>query len=58
MLSDADDDALRTAKEAQPVAVLVLRDVAEEFRTVTAQPGNHVVDVVHGEHDAAFCRPS
>src|SRR3712207_8762806 len=47
------DDALRATHEAKPVLVLVLRDLADELGTVAAQSGDDVVDVVHGEHDAA-----
>jgi hypothetical protein len=36
---------------AEPVAVLVLRHLAEEFGAVGAQAGDGVVDVVDGEHD-------
>ena len=46
LLGQADDDALRATQEAEPVAVLVLRDLADEFGTVALQAGNDVVDVV------------
>jgi hypothetical protein len=36
---------------AEPVAVLLLRHLAEEFGAVGAQAGDGVVDVVDGEHD-------
>src|SRR4051812_34228306 len=54
LLGQSDDDALRAAQEAEPVAVLVLRHLADEFATVAAQAGDDVVDVVDGEHDAAY----
>jgi len=51
------DDALRAAQETEPVEVLVLRDLADELRTVAAaQAGNDVVDVIDGEHDAAYAQ--
>src|ERR671926_662985 len=53
-LGQADDDALRAAHEAEPVDVLVLRDLADEFGAVGAQAGHDVVDVVYREHDAAY----
>src|SRR5215216_2446795 len=53
LLGHSDDDALRAMQEAEPVDVLVLRDLADEFGTVAAQAGNDVVDVVDSEHDAA-----
>ena len=37
--------------EAEPVDVLVLRDLAHEFGSVAAQAGDDVVDVVDHEHD-------
>src|SRR3954451_6038717 len=53
LLGQSDDDALRATQEAEPVDVLVLRDLADEFAAVAAQAGNDVVDVVDREHDAA-----
>ncbi len=55
-LGQSDDDALRATQEAEPVDVLVLRDLADEFATVAAQAGNDVVDVVDSEHDAAYAQ--
>src|SRR5687767_13852108 len=46
LLGQSDDDALGATQEAEPVAVLVLRDLADEFGTVAAQAGNDIVDVV------------
>jgi hypothetical protein len=51
LLGHSDDDALRPTKEAEPVEVLVLRDLVEEFGTVASQAGNDVVDVVDSEQD-------
>src|SRR5688572_19807579 len=56
LLGQPDDDALGAAHEAEPVDVLVLRDLADEFGTVAAQAGNDVVDVVDHEHDAAHAQ--
>src|SRR5437764_695188 len=56
LLGQSDDDALRATQEAEPVDVLVLRDLIEEFGTVAAQAGNDVVDVVDSEHDAAYAQ--
>jgi hypothetical protein len=36
LLGQSDDDALRATQEAEPVDVLVLRDLADEFGTVAA----------------------
>src|SRR3954465_15916228 len=56
LFGQSDDDAFRATQEAEPVAVLVLRDLVEEFGTVAAQAGNDVVDVVDSEHDAAYAQ--
>src|SRR5947208_10986341 len=56
LLGQSDNDALRATQEAEPVDVLVLRDLADEFGTVAAQAGNNVVDVVDSEHDAAYAQ--
>src|ERR671923_2815417 len=56
LLGQSDDDALRATQEAEPVDVLVLRHLADEFGTVAAQAGNDVVDVVDSEHDAAYAQ--
>src|SRR5207253_9958176 len=56
LLGQSDDDALRATQEAEPVDVLVLRNLADEFGTVAAQAGNDVVDVVDSEHDAAYAQ--
>src|SRR6478672_5157679 len=53
LLGQSDDDALGATHEAEPVAVLVLRDLADELGTVGAQAGDDVVELVDGEHDAA-----
>src|SRR5688500_19104570 len=55
-LRQSDDDALGAAQEAEPVDVLILRDLADELGTVAAQAGNDVVDVVDSEHDAAYAQ--
>ena len=46
LLGQSDDDALGATQEAEPVEVLVLRDLADELATVAAQAGDDVVDVV------------
>src|SRR5918992_280365 len=56
LLGQSNDDALRATQEAEPVDVLVLRDLADKFCTVAAQAGNDVVDAVDGEHDAAYAQ--
>src|SRR3954471_16724018 len=51
LLGQGDDEPRGTTEVAEPVAVLVLRHLAEELSTVGAQAGPDVVDVVDGEHD-------
>ena len=53
LLGQSDEDALRAAHEAEPVDVLVLRDLVDELGTVVAQAGDDVVDVVDGEAEVA-----
>src|SRR4051812_28486807 len=56
LLGESDDDALGAAQEAEPVDLLVLRDLADELGTVAAQAGDDVVDVLDSEHDAAYAQ--
>src|SRR3954462_4419157 len=56
LLGQPDDDALRATQEAEPVAVLVLRNLADELATVAAQARNDVGHVVDSEHDAAYAQ--
>jgi hypothetical protein len=53
LLRKPDDDALRAADVADPIRVLVLYHVANQFGAVGAQARDDVVDVIDGEHDAA-----
>ena len=46
-----DDDARRASHVAEPVLVLVLGHLADEFGAVGAQAGHGVVDVFDREHD-------
>src|SRR3954454_13712964 len=46
LLGQSDDEALWATQEAQPVAVLVLRDLADELGTVAAQASDDVVEVL------------
>ena len=41
-----------TADVAEPVDVFVLDYLADELRAVLGEPGERLVEVVHGEHDA------
>src|SRR5919197_6261149 len=50
-LGQCDDDALGAAHIAEPIAVLVLHDLADKLGAVAAQAAKDVIDVVHSEHD-------
>jgi hypothetical protein len=54
LLGKRDEDALGTSNVAEPILVLVLRHAANELGAMLLQAGNDVVDVVDGEHDAAY----
>ena len=50
-LGQRDDDARRAAHVAEPVFVLVLDHLADEFGAVGAQAGHGVIEVFDREHD-------
>src|SRR5215217_735585 len=56
LLGQLDDDALRAADVAQPVAVPVALQLADELRAAGLQAGDGGVDVVDGERDVAKAR--
>src|SRR5690606_823603 len=53
LFGQPDHDALGAADVTEPITVLELLHLTDELGTVAAQPGDHVLDVVDGEHDAA-----
>ena len=52
LLGQPDENALGASDVAEPIHVLVLDHFVDELRAVLAEPGERVVEVVHGEHDA------
>ena len=56
LLRKLDDDSLRAADVAAPVAVLVALQLADEFSAAGLQAGNDGVDVLDGECDVADAR--
>src|SRR5262249_43808531 len=54
LLGQSDDDALGATDVTEPVRVLILDDFAYELSAMGAQPREDVLDVVDGEHDAAY----
>src|SRR5262245_59256014 len=51
LLRQRDEDSFRAAEITEAIHVLVLRHLAYELGSMPAQAGDHVVDVVDGEHD-------
>ena len=52
LLGEPDEKSFGAADVAEPIRVLVLDHFADELRAALAEPGERLVDVVHGEHDA------
>ena len=50
-LSERDDDSRRASHVAEPVLVLILDHLADQFGTVAAQAAHGVVEVFDREHD-------
>src|SRR5438876_753854 len=51
LLGQPDENALGASDVAEPIHVFVLNYLADELRAVLAEPGERIVEVVHGEHD-------
>src|ERR671924_557035 len=51
-LGQPDQNALGASDVAEPIHVFVLDHFVDELRAVLAEPGERIVEVVHGEHDA------
>src|SRR6266511_1782868 len=56
LLGEPDQQSFGAADVAEPIRVLVLDHFANELRTTLAEPGERLVDVVHGEHDAEVAK--
>jgi hypothetical protein len=52
LLGQSDEDALGASDVTEPILILVLRQFTNQLGSVRAEPGERVVDVLHGEHDA------
>ena len=52
ILGEPDEDSLGATDVAEPIGISILDHFADEFRAAFAEPGERIVDVVHGEHDA------
>ena len=51
-LGESDEKTFRPADVAEAIRVFILDNFAHELRAALAEPGERLVDVVHGEHDA------
>ena len=47
-----DEKSFVSADVAEPIRVLVLNHFANELSAMLVEPGEHLVNVVNGEHDA------
>src|SRR5436190_550862 len=52
LLGESDQKSFGATDVAEPIRVFVLNHFADELRTTLAEPGERLVDVLHGEHDA------
>src|SRR5688572_1916502 len=52
LLGKPDENAFGAPDVAEPIRVFVLDHFADELRAAFAEPGERIVDVLHGEHDA------
>src|SRR3954468_20493235 len=52
LLGEPDENSFGTSDVAEPIHVFILDHFADELRAAVAEPGERVVDVLHGEHDA------
>src|SRR4029077_835946 len=56
LLGERDEDALRAPEITEPIAVLVLHQLANEFGAVGAEPRSDIIDVFDGKHDATYAQ--
>src|SRR6266700_697140 len=52
LLGKPDEKSFGAPDVAEPIRVFVLDHFADEFRAAFVEPGERIVDVLHGEHDA------
>src|SRR6185503_7498329 len=55
-LGEPDEKSFGPPDVAEPIRVLVLDHFTDELRTSLAEPGDRIVDVLHGEHDAQVAK--
>ena len=52
LFGQSDENSFGAPDVAEPIDVLVLDHFADELRAAFAEPGERIVDILHGEHDA------
>src|SRR6185503_1381721 len=52
LLGKPEENSFGASDVAEPIRVFVLDHFADELRAAFAEPGERIVDVLHGEHDA------
>src|SRR5213593_4056219 len=52
LLGKPDENSFGAPDVAEPIRVFVLDHFADELCAAFAEPGERIVDVLHGEHDA------
>src|SRR5947209_12264091 len=56
-LGQPDEQSFRSAEVAEPIGVLVLDHfAADQLCAVLAEPGERIVEVIHGKHDAEVAK--
>src|SRR5947208_10473817 len=52
LLGKPDENSFGAPDVAEPIRIFVLDHFADELRAAVPEPGERIVDVLHGEHDA------
>ena len=52
LLGKPDENSFWAPDVAEPIRIFVLDHFADELRAAFAEPGERIVDILHGEHDA------
>src|SRR5882672_9748573 len=52
LLGKPDENSFGAPDVAEPIRIFVLDHLADELRAAFPEPGERIVDVLHGEHDA------
>ena len=52
LLGKPDENSLGAPDVAEPIRVFIVDHLTDELRAAFAEPGERIVDVLHGEHDA------